>query len=145
MDFYGFYTDRSFDADHYLGAHLTGDGAVFRTFAPSAQKISLIGEFNGWEELPMAKVYDLSLIHISALIGLQRLHQGMKHSILLFSGAHGLRPAPIGAHDMVCLRFRLRPNIDTPPRSFRLCYTYHCTSFGPFGEKQKRLSRPLRA
>jgi 1,4-alpha-glucan branching enzyme len=58
MDFYGFYTGRSFDAYHYLGAHLTGDGAVFRTFAPSAQKISLIGEFSGWEELPMAKVYD---------------------------------------------------------------------------------------
>lgn len=58
MDFYGFYTGRSFDAYHYLGAHLTGDGAVFRTFAPSAQKISLIGEFSNWEELPMAKVYD---------------------------------------------------------------------------------------
>ena len=25
---------------------------------PSAQKISLIGEFSNWEELPMAKVYD---------------------------------------------------------------------------------------
>ena len=58
MDFYGFYTGRSFDAYHYLGAHLTGEGAVFRTFAPSAQKISLIGDFSGWEELPMVKVYD---------------------------------------------------------------------------------------
>ena len=58
MDLYGFYTGRSFDAYHYLGAHLTQDGAVFRTFAPSAQKISLIGEFSNWEELPMAKVYD---------------------------------------------------------------------------------------
>ena len=58
MDFYGFYTGRSFDAHQYLGAHLTGEGAVFRTFAPSAKKISLIGEFSGWEELPMNKVYD---------------------------------------------------------------------------------------
>lgn len=58
MDFYGFYTGRSFDAHHYLGAHLTTEGAVFRTFAPSATKISLIGEFSGWEELPMHKVYD---------------------------------------------------------------------------------------
>ena len=58
MDFYGFYTGRSFDAYHYLGAHLTGEGAVFRTFAPSAQKISLIGDFSCWEELPMVKVYD---------------------------------------------------------------------------------------
>ena len=58
MDFYGFYTGTVFDAHQYLGGHLTPEGAVFRTFAPSAEKISLIGEFSGWEELPMAKVYD---------------------------------------------------------------------------------------
>ena len=58
MDFYGFYTGKIFDAYRYLGAHVTPDGVVFRTFAPSASKISVIGEFNGWEESPMAKVHD---------------------------------------------------------------------------------------
>ena len=58
MDFYGFYTGTIFDAHQYLGGHLTSEGAVFRTFAPSAEKISLIGEFSGWEELPMQRVYD---------------------------------------------------------------------------------------
>ena len=55
MEFHAFYTGASFDAYEYLGGHLTEEGAVFRTFAPSAEKISLIGEFSGWEELPMER------------------------------------------------------------------------------------------
>ena len=58
MDFYGFYTGKVFDAYKYLGAHVTDTGVTFRTFAPSASKISVIGEFNEWEESPMEKVYD---------------------------------------------------------------------------------------
>lgn len=58
MDYYGFYTGKVFDAYRYLGAHVEKDGVTFRTFAPSAQRISLIGEFSGWEERPMHKVYD---------------------------------------------------------------------------------------
>ena len=58
MDFYGFYTGKLFDAYQYLGAHLTGHGTVFRTFAPGASGIALIGEFNDWQETPMQKVHD---------------------------------------------------------------------------------------
>lgn len=58
MDFYGFYTGNVFDAYKYLGAHVTKTGVTFRTFAPSASKISVIGEFNEWEESPMKKVHD---------------------------------------------------------------------------------------
>ena len=41
-----------------LGCHLSKEGAVFRTFAPAAVRISVIGEFNDWSEEPMQKVYD---------------------------------------------------------------------------------------
>ena len=58
MDYYGFYTGKIFDAYRYLGAHVEEEGVTFCTFAPSAQRISLIGEFSGWEECPMHKVYD---------------------------------------------------------------------------------------
>ena len=58
MDFYSFYTGASFDAYEYLGGHLTPEGAVFRTFAPSAEKVSLIGAFSDWQELPMERVHD---------------------------------------------------------------------------------------
>ena len=58
MDYYGFYTGKVFDAYRYLGAHAEREGVTFRTFAPSAQRISLIGEFSSGEEGPMHKVYD---------------------------------------------------------------------------------------
>ena len=48
MDFYGFYTGKIFNAYQYLGAHPDGHGVTFRTFAPGASRIALIGEFNGW-------------------------------------------------------------------------------------------------
>ena len=64
MDFYGFYTGKIFDAYKYLGAHISRgkngkvEEVVFRTFAPSASRISVIGEFNGWTETPLEKVHD---------------------------------------------------------------------------------------
>ena len=59
LDFYGFYTGRIFDAHNYLGAHTEPLGGVtFRTFAPAAEKISLIGEFSDWTEVPMNQVHD---------------------------------------------------------------------------------------
>lgn len=58
MDFHGFYTGKVFDAYQYLGAHITDSGVVFRTFAPGAQKVSLIGECSQWREYEMNRVYD---------------------------------------------------------------------------------------
>ena len=50
MDFYNFYTGKEFEAYQYLGAHVWDGGTTFRTFAPAAQRVSVIGEFNGWTE-----------------------------------------------------------------------------------------------
>ena len=58
MDFYNFYMGNEFEAYRYLGAHFVGGTTTFRTFAPKASKIAVIGEFNGWTETPMNKVYD---------------------------------------------------------------------------------------
>lgn len=58
MDYYGFYTGKILDAYQYLGCHIENQIPVFRTFAPAAVKVSVIGEFSGWEEVPMHKVYD---------------------------------------------------------------------------------------
>lgn len=58
MDFYNFYMGNEFEAYRYLGAHFAGGTTTFRTFAPKANKIAVIGEFNGWTETPMNKVYD---------------------------------------------------------------------------------------
>lgn len=58
MDFYGFYTGKIFDAYQFLGAHVEQEGVTFRTFAPNAVRISLIGEFNDWQEWDMNKTHD---------------------------------------------------------------------------------------
>ena len=56
MDKYDFYTGNSFDAYEFMGAHIVNGGVMFRTYAPNAAAVSLIGEFNGWEEQPMERI-----------------------------------------------------------------------------------------
>ncbi len=58
MDFYQFYTGKEFEAQEFLGAHVLENGTVFRTFAPAAVHIAVIGEFNQWTETPMHKIQD---------------------------------------------------------------------------------------
>ena len=58
MDMYGFYTGKVFDAYAYLGCRMEEGEAVFRTFAPAAERICVIGEFNGWTETEMERIYD---------------------------------------------------------------------------------------
>ena len=58
MDFQHFYSGELFNAYTYLGSHPSDEGFVFRVYAPAAQKVSVIGEFSGWKEIPMKKIYD---------------------------------------------------------------------------------------
>ena len=58
MDMYGFYSGKVFDAYKYLGAHVKENEVTFRTFAPNAQKIELIGEFNDWNGIEMKRADD---------------------------------------------------------------------------------------
>lgn len=58
MDMYSFYTGKNLDAHEYLGCHYTEEQTTFRTFAPAAKKVSVIGEFNNWTETPMNQVHN---------------------------------------------------------------------------------------
>lgn len=58
MDYQDFYSGNAFDAYKYLGVHSIGSEYVFRVYAPAAKKISLIGDFSFWDEIPMNKIYD---------------------------------------------------------------------------------------
>ena len=58
MDIMKFYRGEEFEAYRYLGAHIGDNGTLFRTYAPNAVKVSVIGDFSGWKELPMKKTED---------------------------------------------------------------------------------------
>lgn len=47
----------AFDAYEYFGAHLEDGGVVFRTYAPNAQRITIVGQFNNWQEQPMEQLH----------------------------------------------------------------------------------------
>lgn len=53
MDLHQFYIGKTFDAYEYMGAHIQDGGVVFRTFAPGADKVAVLGEFNDWTEQEM--------------------------------------------------------------------------------------------
>lgn len=57
MNLQKFYMGEIFDAYKYFGAHLIDDGVIFHTYAPNASKISIIGEFSSWQEIPMDKLH----------------------------------------------------------------------------------------
>ena len=58
MDINKFYRGEVFDAYRYFGAHLTDGGTLFRTYAPNALKVSVIGDFSDWDDIPMERVED---------------------------------------------------------------------------------------
>jgi len=58
MKFNDFYAGREFEAYQFLGAHVESNGVTFRTYAPKAGSVSVIGEFNDWKETPMLRIHD---------------------------------------------------------------------------------------
>lgn len=56
MDIQNFLEGLEFEAHEFFGAHLLelGKGATFRVYAPNASKVSLVGDFNDWQEYEMA-------------------------------------------------------------------------------------------
>ena len=53
MDFNNFYNGQEFETYKYLGAFVHMNGVTFRTYAPAASHVAVIGEFNDWQETPM--------------------------------------------------------------------------------------------
>ena len=63
-DLYLFHQGTNYTAYRFLGCHMTRDAAgqyhyTFRTWAPKAHHVYVVGEFCGWDTgLPMSRVSD---------------------------------------------------------------------------------------
>lgn len=57
MNLQKFYMGEAFDAYDYFGAHPSDGGFTFRTYAPNACKISIVGDFSKWKEIPMEQLH----------------------------------------------------------------------------------------
>lgn len=58
MDIYGFYTGQIFDAHKHLGVHKAREGYTFRVYAPHTERITVIGEFNDWQDWEMYRSFN---------------------------------------------------------------------------------------
>lgn len=102
MDIKGFYSGKIFDAYKYLGAHVKENEVTFRTFAPNALKIELIGEFNDWNGTEMIRSDDGNFFECS----IENAKVGMLYKYKIYSkdGSHIDHCDPYG------FGMELRPN-----------------------------------
>ena len=80
MDINGFYKGESFAAYEFLGAHISHDSVTFRTYAPNASKVSLIGDFSEWKDIPMNKILDGRFYEISC----PEAKEGMRYKYRIY-------------------------------------------------------------
>src|SRR5699024_6168554 len=63
-----------------MGAHIVNGGVMFRTYAPNAAAVSVIGEFNGWEEQPMERIDNFYELFVpgarEGMMYKYRIHEG---------------------------------------------------------------------
>ena len=66
MNIQDLYIGKSFDAYEFFGAHKIGNKILFRVYAPNAAKVSLVGEFNDWQEEEMEQQYQSGIYSITS-------------------------------------------------------------------------------
>ena len=101
MDFQKFYMGEMYDAYKYLGAHIEGDSVVFRTFAPQAERVTIIGEFNNWQEEEMTQAVRAQFYEIR----IQGAKEGQMYKYIIYG-----RNGRVEHCDPYGFGMELRPN-----------------------------------
>ena len=69
LNSYLFHEGKNYSAYNFFGAHFTGreqGEVVFRVWAPNAESVSVVGDFNNWDKLlnPLKKVSDSGIFEV---------------------------------------------------------------------------------
>ncbi len=90
---YYFHQGATMRAYEYLGAHRVGDRFVFRVWAPNAEYVSVIGDFNGWHagEDPMVRITERGIWE--AVLDGDRVSDGQKYKFFLRNGCREMYKA----------------------------------------------------
>ena len=88
---YYFHQGTTMHAYDYLGAHRLGGKTVFRVWAPNADYVSVIGDFNGWDAgaAPMARVTERGVWEAV----LDCVTEGQKYKYFIRNGYRELQKA----------------------------------------------------
>ncbi len=124
------------DAFRYLGCHLAdGEGYVFRVWAPNAEAVHVVGEFNFWnpEDLPMqpigAGVWEAVSVYAKA-------GQAYKYCVTGRPGRTVYKTDPYGRR---CCALPETSSIICPPTQF----PWHDAAYRARTAKQTAISRPV--
>ncbi len=81
-----FHQGTNFHAQDYLGVHRTDSEYIFRTWAPGANGIFVVGDFNSWQKTdPMTRVSDMGVWE--ARIRTNSSFEGMRYKLAITSDA----------------------------------------------------------
>ncbi len=130
-----FHTTGCADAFRYMGCHFADGGAVFRVWAPKAESVSVVGDFNFWNEqdLPMQKISDGVWEAFSVYAQPGRAY---KYCVTGQNGRKVYKTDPYGTR---CKALPDTSSVLEPPDSF----VWHDGAYRARRKKQNALNRPL--
>ena len=131
MDFQKFYMGDVYNAYDYLGAHIEEGGVVFRTFAPAANRVSLIGEFNDWQETAMLQTEHEQFWQVFV----PGAHAGQMYKFVIYHGGSRVEHC-----DPYGFGMELRPNFASIIRDLD-AYAFRDTQW--MERRSRNFDRPL--
>jgi 1,4-alpha-glucan branching enzyme len=131
MDFQKFYMGDVYNAYDYLGAHIEEGGVVFRTFAPAANRVSLIGEFNDWQETAMLQTEHEQFLQVFV----PGAHAGQMYKFVIYHGGSRVEHC-----DPYGFGMELRPNFASIIRDLD-AYAFRDTQW--MERRSRNFDRPL--
>ncbi len=89
---YLYHQGTNYQAYTYMGAHRTEDGYVFRVWAPHAERVFVVGDFNGWrEDDPMERITEGGIFE--AVLSSDRVREEDLYKFKLICGGRELYKA----------------------------------------------------